>query len=522
MSDKTKFPERIDRERLRLDVHLGIRQIVDKAYPQRILTDMARAIHRVSVALYRAYINAPMGADDDAMRARQEHRVRTRHIRDRFGVFEAYFDTLNDDLYEQLNFKEWWVDHNIMHPCVLRAFDLGYVPFSYEGLLFEMPKVSDDGVRLAYMRDERNVSADLWTVTTPGKYLRRHFDISDHVIRDIVALWTASCTDDIKFLPLDVNDYIHAVLHGPHSCMRWSKDTNYKKHPYRCYAPELGWRMAVRTKGNNIVGRALVYDHPEEGSLVVRAFKSATDNPDDGGYSHADERLLAWLASQGVKKYDAYPIGTELALVENSAGAYLAPYLDGCNQRASIDQKRKVIIIDDCGEYELNETDGLLENRDCQCEACDDYFDEDDVTSIEFGSVDNYITVCHRCLENDYTYVRGRRGSWYYVYNDDAVYVDGDAYDSGYLSDNDIIELDRGNYSGDIVHLNDTVTDVDGNYWHENDIGDEVVMLTAGSSEGEYAPVDDCTITSNGDVWLTSEYEDEHEDEETTQENSNE
>jgi hypothetical protein len=255
---------------------------------------------------------------------------------------------------------------------------------------------------------------------------------------------------------------------------------------------------------------------------VVRAFKSATDNPDDGGYSHADERLLAWLASQGVQKYDAYPTGTQLALVKNSAGAYLAPYVDGCHQRASIDEERKVIIIDDCGEYELNETDGLLENRNCQCDSCNGYFDEDDVTSIEFQSVDNYITVCHRCLDDDYTYVRGRRGAMYYVYNDDAVYVDGDAYDSEYLSDNDIIELDRGTYSGDLVHLNETVTDVDGNYWHEHDIGDEVVMLTAGDSEGEYAPVDDCTVTSNGDVWLTSEYKDEHEDEETTQENSNE
>ena len=104
-----------------------------------------------------------------------------------------------------------------VHPAVYDA--MKHVrPYDWHQLLLEYPHRSQtDPYRIAYTRDERAGEADRQTITTIGKYLTRHFPtLSDHHIRDIVALYTSPSS----FKILDaVADFVHAVNNGPNSCM---------------------------------------------------------------------------------------------------------------------------------------------------------------------------------------------------------------------------------------------------------------------------------------------------------------
>lgn len=506
-------------ERIALDVHIGIRQLVHRDTPYIILTEMARAIMAVQQQLYTAYIRK--GGDDTAEReALSANSLRINYIKSRFSDLRWLWQDDAEFLGSPEGLALKWRDYHIMHPVVLNTFDAGYVPRSYETLLFELPKVAEDGVRVAYVRSPDNAQRDLWTVTTAGKYLRRHFDMPDHAIRDVVALWEAKSDCSMYFLPKSSDAYVDAVLRGPQSCMRWHPDSNKALHPYQCYDPELGWRMAVRVKNDKIVGRGLVYDHPDCGSVVVRTFKAAYDDPDEGGYSHADEQLQSWLTTtQGVTKVGEYPDGTLLRYIPHRHNdAFLAPYIDGNTQNVDIDEARGVLVIDSCGSFCCNETDGWVHTSENTCSCCGENFPDDECGSREIG-YDNYELVCDGCLDNNYVYVYGRRGRQYYVNSDYAVYVDGEHYDEDYLGDNDIYSIECGSREGDYAHADDIVTDHEGYVWHVRDIGDEVLYITAGDSEDEYARTDECTVDDEGNVWLIPEYEAhmaEQEDEETT------
>ena len=81
-----------------------------------------------------------------------------------------------------------------LHPAVVELLEANNKPMprDWQQLLLEWPHRSEtDHNRVAYTPDEAKGIADRQTVTTIGKYLTRHFDLPDHVIRDIVARHTA-------------------------------------------------------------------------------------------------------------------------------------------------------------------------------------------------------------------------------------------------------------------------------------------------------------------------------------------
>ena len=92
-------------------------------------------------------------------------------------------------------------------------------PADWHLLLLEWPHIADDDHRqIAYTRDERKGEENRQTMTSVGKYLKRHFpDMSDHVLRDIVALHTPHNVE-FKFLRTTA-EMVHAVDTGPYSCM---------------------------------------------------------------------------------------------------------------------------------------------------------------------------------------------------------------------------------------------------------------------------------------------------------------
>ena len=444
--------------------------------------------------------------------------------------------------------------HTPIHRGVLKALSLDTVTsIGLDALVAEWPHLSDDGERLAYTRDAKAGRADRQTVTSVGKYLTRVFPtLRSDEIRDIVALVTNN-NFICRFVDDDVAAFVDVAQHGPNSCMKWSNyNPAYRTHPYECYAPKYGWRMAVRIreadKDNGIgntpyYGRALVYvgdanDAEHSKGIFVRSFGVAGgQDPDGSSYSQADQALEAWLKEQGYAHLCEYPDGAKLDRLVNRDGDIVAPYIDGSSRRVSL--HTRYLEIDRDGSVECDNTDGTLgQDEDMyECDRCGDNVDEDDTYYIESENQ----RVCQCCLDNYYVYARVSGNHHEYVNEHDAVCVDGEYYTPDAMLENDIIEVTMGWDSGEFKHVDDAICDVDcewwsttsytkgevvqlhddsghsgeymdadyalkdinGNYWHTDDEDIRVTRVEAGTHAGEFAICEDTVTCINGVVWHT-------------------
>jgi hypothetical protein len=424
-----------------------------------------------------------------------------------------------------------------MHPVVEAVIKL-YRPMNWHLLVLEWPHLADDGKRLSYTRDERAGEADRQLVTTPGKYLRRHFPtLADDVIRDLVLQHTHG---DFEFIiTRDIHEIVSFKQHGPKSCMTFKRGS-FEDHPYRVYDPKYGWGLAVhRAKSDGFIfGTALVWEGDGDDNderIFVRSY-FAPDREYDG-YSHADQRLEAWLKDVGYEHRSSWYEGTKLARVVNTDGDTLMPYLDGNNQQ--VDVHGSYLTIEDRGEYCATDTDGLLENDRAICACCDERCHEDHVQYV-----DDYGDVCDGCIERHFYWSEAGEE---YVHADYAIEtVDGgyihhyrlgrynytmvtsgthedlaapddetivDAYGNTWHQDDedDLVTLHSDSKYGDeVVHNEapDLICTVDGDYFDRADIGSVVFEITDGPSKGEYVALNgDSKIWQHFDsLWLLSEY----------------
>jgi hypothetical protein len=342
-----------------------------------------------------------------------------------------------------------------MHPAVGDAIKLAR-PDNWHQLVLEHPHQSiGDQSMIAYTRDEKAGDADRQIKTSIGKYLRRHFStLADHQIRDITAFRVVTGVKIVHTMA----EMLHHLMRGPHSCMQTN---NWNTHPYEVYDPALGWSMAVREEGDDTVARALVYTDSAGNKMFVRSY----NKDPNGGYSHSDTQLEAWMQNQGIAKVSGWD-GARIKVIE-SKGDIVGPYIDGSNRDCKYSADRMTFTIcDGEGEYRMENTGGFASERnqyDNTCEDCGDGFDDGDGYWVGY---EEETAVCNSCRDNDYQYVYGRRGNQYYIRDRYSVEVDGEYYDEDYLSDNEI------------------VSDVDGEYRHLND----VIYI---ESEFEYYPDDD-------------------------------
>ena len=353
-----------------------------------------------------------------------------------------------------------------LHPAVREAYIKHGMPRNWQTLLLEWPHQSEtDPNRLAYTPSERYGEDDRQLITSIGKYLNRHFDLPDHVIRDLVARFTSGdCT--FKFLNT-TEGMVDAVQRGPYSCMCWRErdlvrcSDGERRHPYEVYAPEYGWHMAVRLQGDDVVGRALCNKDGDDKLYWVRSYKKDPN----GGYSYADEFLEAWLKSQGYEKRSEWEEGTRMAYHPTS-DEFLAPYIDGDERHVDVCRGADgvgYLVIDSNGEFECDETGGAPAGSDNEtCEDCDERYNEDDMTTV--GAWEDR-RVCNGCLDN-YRYAYTRRGYQCYIHEDNVAWVESqdEYYDTDYLSDNNIVELIDGEYE----HI-DNAVEIDGDWYPSDD-----------------------------------------------------
>jgi hypothetical protein len=358
------------------------------------------------------------------------------------------------------------------HPIIKEIMKV-HVPEDYRLLALEYPHQSiKDASNVAYTRDERSGVNDRQTVTTFGRYIRKMFpQLKDHEIRD----FATKCRNDNFEIWEDSDGIVLSVQKGPRSCMTWDNSytpghDNYESdylHPYRVYAPELGWKAAVRIDPDTktINGRALLWHSADnEERCFVRTYKRGND------YSYADESLEYWLKETGYKKYDGWPEGTPLKLISHN-GDFLAPYIDGEYQRvdkhsssSKYNEVSYCLSIRENGEYECTNTDGNPSNSaDCHCNCCNEYYHSDDMRSVYEDD-----DVCSGCA-NDY-YVMAYVDSKVYqerIHEDNVIEYQGEYYHMEYLDDFDLVEL----HNGDYAKLEDTHETNDSSYVLDSDVG---------------------------------------------------
>ena len=387
------------------------------------------------------------------------------------------------------------------HPAVLAALNTAR-PHDWQQLLLEWPHVSvNDAARVAYTRDERSGEEDRQTVTSLGKYLRRHWSsdaLPDNIIRDLVARYGTNAQYKIVRTTVEMLHHLHQ---GPGSCMVWTRSgvrcsDGQIRHPYEAYDPQFGWAMAVGTLNGDTISRALVIDKPDA-KYFVRTYLRPTND----GYSQVDGGMENWLQEQGFVKRGSWQDGQAMAYYPTD-DEFLAPYLDGNDKGVSIRRAEgctPVLVIDSDGDYWLERTDGSPQNHSdedtFECECCGDRTDDDDgywVNRLE----DEH--VCQSCCDNNYTYVYGRNRNQYYINSDYAVYCNDEYYDEDYLEDNGIVRLENCEYE----HIDNAVQI--GDFWYHCD--DERICYA--EDTGEYALCEDCWQCAESCEWYTDDCDD--------------
>lgn len=372
-------------------------------------------------------------------------------------------------------------------------------PHNWQLMFFEWPHVSEgDRSKIAYTQNEDKGRRDIQTVTSVGKYLRRHFPaLTDHEIRDLSARYGSADTYKLVHTTAEMIYHLHR---GPGSCMVWGENRavhchdGVSRHPYEAYDPKYGWHMAVRICGDDTVGRALCMTKPDGTKYFVRTYARPANGTN--GYSQADNGMENWLSDQGYSKHTSWDDGERMAY--HGAGDYfLAPYLDGSDKRVRVSNGCIVIDSDD-GDYICDQTGGVptYVDEDCfDCEDCGDSTRDDDGYWVGYND-DTH--VCESCYENDYVYGYGRRGRQYSFPSNDAVYVDSqqEYYHDSWLDDNNIVYLENGEYD----HT-DNAIEINGDWYH---IDDERICRTMDTDEFMLCDEGCWQCTESGDWYSDS------------------
>jgi hypothetical protein len=349
------------------------------------------------------------------------------------------------------NYQRGWYrreyDRIGLHPAVIQALDVAH-PKDLHQLVLEHPHISTEG-KLAYTQNDEKGFKDIQTVTTVGRYLTRHFpNLPDHEVRGLAQL-KMGCR-----IVSTMEEMQHALMNGPHSCMKWKTTDN----PYQSYCPSLGWALAINEVCDDIVGRALVHKPTK---TFVRTYAKASN-----GSTTSCNTLQHWLGQQGFAHANDWEDGTKLKRIKDRA-----PYLDGDKHKADMEGDFWVTNTD--GEYTLSGQNGDYESAEDDnigcCHSCGRIlYDGDDYDYVNDDEV-----VCQNCLDENYVYVTGAHGNDYYVHGNDAIYINDMWYHSDYLDEqNELRRL----YDGEYAHEDDCFYCVVAEEYYLNDEENEVEL----------------------------------------------
>lgn len=268
-------------------------------------------------------------------------------------------------------------------------------------LLVELPRISEDGQRVAYWRNVANARADRATVTTLGKYLTRvcSAHVPSWAITKAVDEWMAPFCPPEYRLAENPTEMIRVLGecpdgagHGAGSCMTDRDNLDWDNHPYRVYSSEYGWKMAWTKHNGEITSRGMVLENGTD-KCFVRT------------YGDRKDVLASHLIATGYAQVGHWPETARIKMFSDR----IAPYIDGSVRY--VDSQGYIRLG---GTFLADSTDGYFDGYgQCQCDDCGDHYTQSDMTEI------GDCWYCDSCRDDNYIEISD---TWYH--KDDVSYCE--------------------------------------------------------------------------------------------------
>jgi len=388
-----------------------------------------------------------------------------------------------------------------VHPMVRDLLKQVGFPDDLNLLVLEFPHMPKDGdpSRVAYTQSFRKGLDDKQTVTSMGKYARRHWpQTPDHVLRNILAVAKTKVE-----ITKDSDEMVALMGHNdmPNSCMSGSEDSYQIAHPYRMYDPAYGWGLAIGRDGSGrINSRAVVF----EGEVGTKQYKCFVRTYTTRGDYQRSEPLDAALKAMGYEHAYGWPIGARLKYKENISSDFLCTYLDGDNHYIDIIHRDEVAVVTGSrGEYDthdMDRDDGVfyVSNR-CECADCGSRVSEDDTYYIDYHEH----RVCTSCVNDHYRdAIYNHRGHTELVHEDNAVFcrTDDEYYTERYAAEV-LVEVGYSWYRTDDENI--VYCETDGEYYMVDD--SDLVYI---DDAGEWYRKDDDAVAQcqSDEKWYMTEH----------------
>jgi hypothetical protein len=303
-----------------------------------------------------------------------------------------------------------------------------------------------------------------------GRYLTQYYGdvLSNERIQELCANWDTEFGVGlaVKFGSTR-EEFSHVYQNGPDSCMSHGlRDYNTGDvHPSEVYAAG-DLAVAYLENQDRITARAICW--PDR-MLYGRVY----------GDTHRMHELMRALDYKHEDHCDSETgfCGARLLKLPHRGG-YVMPWLDHVGR---VTDNGKFFVIDEDGEYDAQDTSGLMSVRDnlSTCESCSERYDSED----EGGYVDGR-DLCESCLESETFYCEGC--------NDRHI---GEAHYSEDLERDYCRDCYNERHSGchecSTEHASDNMTaDVDGNLWCET-CAEDATRNEFGEIDETYEPSDD-------------------------------
>ena len=317
--------------------------------------------------------------------------------------------------------------------------------------------------KISYTEDYRKGEADRQTVTTLGRYIRKHSILKDHYIAEIANLYRKVVIGESEIKWARSREEIKYVYeNGVHSCM--GKDaSNFNTdgiHPCEVYATDdVAVAFIQRIKNG-------------EGTITGRVITNEIDKTFNTFYGDS-QTMKPMMQALG---YDYGDLdGCRLLHLKNDSGETIVPYLDGEQDIGVYDDHLLVGGADGAADNES----GLLSHGG-YCDSCDSSgHDEDDMVYSEYHGY----SIGQCCIDTyRHAYV-GRYQDW--LHEDDVTYVDstGEYYTQEGLEYHDIVTAEDGEmYPRDECYYSEYMQE----YIHE----DNMIEYTTTSGDTDYLTSD--------------------------------
>jgi hypothetical protein len=284
----------------------------------------------------------------------------------------------------------------------------------YTACKWQVPYKSRRGASLVWSESRSKQRNDLQTAVSirdVAKKVRAEYKLSEDATRELIERLNSAIHGYTIVVAEDADKIIDIYTRGPRSCMTSDHSFSSSEQPVIAYADSDFY----------VIG---VYDEERDKylarSVVCHTLKRyASIYADD---TAARDILEAWLSENNYSENTDWG-GARLSLHKDD-NRCIGPYMD-CDETALYEKDGFIYLGSSNGGSIIgssrvsHDTGGYLTEGSSgdPCQSCDDYFDEDDLTSLIVGDYES-ISVCNSCIE-EYVEVRGVGRNWIWRRSDD-------------------------------------------------------------------------------------------------------